>query len=262
MSAGNHSWLVGSHGYWPSTTVTIEGTPYEIQASQTGLYLYHPTAALNFMAQLEAHLDTELGGTNTVRLNASGKMYIESDVLGGFSLAWTDALGQTFSGFTQGNLSGAGSYTANAVSPWLFMPGRRETPLKGVLGSSGRPVIDVVHGTSRDGSVGAAALGEQIVESLQFQRINKARFQDNSDLDRHFRGWWARVGALRRNFFHYRQVAEDDSSTSAVSWPTGLGPYVCDIEGGEMPGTRSPMGKNVEWQYDLEIPCHIVPEYT
>jgi hypothetical protein len=264
MAAGTASWLIGSHASWPSTTVTINATPYEITASSTGLYLYHTTDALNFMVQLKTHMDTEAGGTNVVRLNASGKMYIASDFIGGITIAWTDALGKTFSGFTQGNLSSSANYTADDVSPFLFMPGGTETALLGRLGTPGRPVPDIVAGVSRDGTTRARQLGEQKVERLRFPNVEVARYWDASDEARHFLGWWKNVGAPMRKFFHWRQVAEDDASTSAVTLSTSLGPYSVDVEqsGGQVPGRRSGGTNLVEKLYDVEFPCFITPEYA
>ena len=264
MAAGNASWLVGSHGNWPSTTVTLDGTPYEVTASLGGIYLYHTTAALNVMAQLKTHLDTEYAGTNVVRLNKSGKVFISSDFIGGISITWTDTLLRDMLGFTQGNLVAVASATADDVSPWLFRQGRTETPLDGVLGSQGRLVLDVVGGVSRDGTVGTSVLGEQIVERLLFTHVALDRYQENADLDRQFRGWWKFCGAYGRKFFHYRQIAEDDASSDAVTWTTGLGPYAVDVDqaGGRLPGSRSPSFRYVEAFYDLEIPCHITPEYA
>ncbi len=261
MASGTSSVLIGSHGSWPSSTVTINGTDYEIAATTTGMYLTHSTAALSWLDQLKTHMDTELGGTNVARLNDSGKAFI-SNSLGNFTVTWTDALNQTISGFTQGNLSGASSYTANDLSPYLWLPGRTENPM-GRLGSQGKLYVDTQGGTSRDGTPGGRVLGTQFLERLLWTEVGVGRYHDTSDEERFFIGWWKTVGARRRRFFHYRNVSYDDAGTSAISLGTGLGPYVCDIEsGGRMPGQRSQGYEFVEVQYDVPLSCHIAPEYT
>lgn len=263
MAAGKASVFVGGRP-WPDTTIEVDGTAYEIQASNGGLYLYHPTAAYSFVDQLATHVTTERGGTTTCHVQQDGKLYISNDAGGTWTLEWIDALGKTFSGFTQGDLSGATEYTADDVSPFLFRPGRTETAMDGVLGAEGRPVFDVVGGVSRDGTVGAAVLGSQIVDRLIYTHVATARYQDNDDLDRHFRGWWEQVGVRGRNFLHFREVDEDDASTSAISWPTALGPYAVDLAsvGGRLPGRRTPGFERVEAYYNIELPIHKVPEYT
>lgn len=263
MAAGTASWFVGSYSAWPSTTVTIDGTPYEITAASGGLYLYHTTAALNFMAQLKAHMDTELGGVNVVRLNASGKMYL-SNSLGVFAITWTDTLARDFAGFTQGNLSAASNYTADARSPYLFMPGRTESPTDHVLGVEGNLVWDALGGVARDGTTSVRVLSSQRVSTLAFTFVDLARFWDSADEDRHFKGFWDNVLIRGRKFFHYRNISEDDASTSAVSWTTGLGPYSMNLEtaGSKMPFQRSAGYETVDSKFDVSISAGITPEYT
>lgn len=263
MASGDTSILVGSYSNWPSTTVTIDGTGYEVTASSGGLYVSHSTNALNFMVQLKTHMDTELGGTNVVRLNKSGKMFI-SHSLGNFAITWTDSLAQTFSGFTQGNLSGASSYTADDVSPYIFIPGTTENPENHVLGVSGAVVWDVMGGVSRDGTTSTAILNSQRVSRIGWRYVAMAKFWDAADEDRHFKGLWDNVLIRGRKFFHYRNVAWDDSSTDAISLGTGLGPYAMNSEetGVELPFRRSDGFQTVDAYFDVNLAMGVTPEYT
>lgn len=255
--------LVGSHGSWPSSTLTIDGTDYEVTASLTGLYLTHSTSALSWTAQVKAHMDTELGGTNTVVMLKNGKIRVTASS-GTFTMNFTDALNATMGGFTQGNLSGAATYTADDVSPFLFRPGRTDTPLDARLGSQGRPVWDVVGGVSRDGTTSTRVLGSQRLQTIRFPLVAAARYWDEDDEDRHFVGWWENVAIYGRKFFHYRNVEEDDASTDPISLGTGIGPYVINMTkaGGDLPFKRHASHGQTEGYYDVDLPMFLTPEYA
>ena len=180
-----------------------------------------------------------------------------------FSVTWpADGVLRGLLGYT-GDLASASSYTAPEVSPLLWSPGKPESPMLSPLGVAGQRVYLAQIGVAEDGSTFSTVQGYRTFQRYEWRNVHMSRVQSSAEAGGEFARWWGEVGVKAR-WKLYRAIDEEDSSTTAVSWPTAIGPYWVS------PSTRSP-----DWEFkrsngfefadcraDITVTCHVVPEVS
>jgi hypothetical protein len=259
--AGTTSLLIGSSRDFPDSTVTIDGNAETVEASAGSLYLVHPTAALSLLAQLLAAMTSAGVSAPAVALLESRKVRVSAS--GTFTVTWTDTLPRDLLGFT-GNLSGAATYTAENISPLLWAPGLTETPSAGVLGLLGSKHQDASSAVAPDGTQVVSRFGTQRLNSFSWRYVAKARHQTASELGGEWHTFYDQVLVRGAKFLLYREVIDDEASSTPLSLGTPLGPMEMDIgKAANWPGFRRESGfETVESHYGVDFPALGVPEYT
>lgn len=250
------AWLVGSYRM-PDQSFTVDGTPTSVTA--VNAYLRHSTSSISLISLFEDAIDAAGGPTSTVEIlrNRRARITLSASA----DIAWTTATTlRDVLGFTQGNLTGAASYTADSVSPLLWSPGYLATP-KTIFGVDGYSVDHQSIYKSDDGTeVYASHYGEETWQDLEWQHIvpERLRVDDSSDGGGTFHEFWEQCAKLRRRFSYYESVSEDDASTSAVTWTTRRGPYVMRPEADGDWYRRNV--QNAEVSSPLSLPMHMLAE--
>lgn len=254
------AWIIGSIADLPANDVTFNASA---QVVATGdYYLYDATNALSLLYQVQQAMTAAGVADAAVVLTKARKVKLSSS--GAFSVTWDDTQLRDLLGFT-GNLAAATSHVATNVSPLLWSPARTEDTPMAPLGTHGHEVFGTfVTVSSLDGTTEATQHGSRTFNRFQFKHVNTERVWTTSEANGEYRVWWENVGSRMARWKLYREVAEDTASTAAVSLGSPLGPYVVTVE-----------RKAVDWSYDrsrgfewtdaradIDIPCHLVPEYT
>ena len=257
------AWLLGSYADLPLQTVTVGVTPLAIYGS---CYLWDPVPALGLCGKMQnALLAGGVSGGSVVLLQ-SGRVRISADDT--FAVIWGTALLRDLLGFTA-SLGGAASYTAPLRSPLWWSPGKPETPLAQRLG---------VRGQKRWASYQAVAPYSGRTESVthgfrefarySFPMVDTDRLHSEADLGGEFGRWFDLVAMRAARWKLYRQVIEDPAGTSSavpslLATPS-LGPYVVTAERGGLAWSWN-LSRGLERTDlcgDIEVPCHVVEEYS
>lgn len=253
------SLLIGSYEDFPDSTVTIDASPETITASASSLYLVHPTASLSLFAQLLAAMTSAGVGSPAVALLENRLVRLSGSVT--FTVTWTDTLPRDMLGFT-GNLSGASTYTASLISPYLWAPGRTETPLGGVLGLAGQKVYDVASAVAPDGTQVVSRYGSQRLNTFMWRYVPKARHLTSDELGGEYHTFFDNVLVRGRKWLLYREV-NDSTASTALTLGTPLGPFELDVgKAANRPGFDREAGfETVESHYRVQLSAIKVDEY-
>ena len=257
------SWLIGSVCGFADQTVQINAaTSVPMTFSYTGTYLDHPTAALSMVkAMTVALLAAPLAGAYCY-VGEDGHVHIEAT--GTFSLQWTaagtalrDALGFT------GDLSGSSSYTAPNRSTLLWVPRRNESPKLAPLGVVGDSTHAITQVVASDGTQATREFGSPVRRNeYEWAYIDRDQYWTSGESGGELFAFLRDVGVVGAKWWLYRQVDADYSSTSAVTLPTGLGPY--ETTGGlrALQLVRSSGYERTDCKYDWTGKALKVSEYT
>ena len=256
--------LVGSDPAWSDKTVTITpnlGSPSAetLTASLTGLYLAHTTTALSGIAQLEAALTAAGVGSADVSITEAGLVKLSGSA--NFDLTWTTSSAATFYGFDGSALSGASTYTADAVSPYLWVAGRCHTPEDSILGVDGAKRYmrsQTVSPTGR--AVTFAHTSSRTVQRLRFAPVSKARFETTSAAGGEFVTFWDTVLHPGARLLHHEGVTIAEGSSTAMDLSTHLGPYILRGDVDRVPFARFVPAS--DQFFDVSIPLLVVSEYS
>lgn len=222
------SWLIGSTEI-AAQSVTIDASPESISAGT--YYLYHATAP-NLLDEMVAAMTSAGVTAPAATLRENRKVVLSS--LGTFTVTWpADNILRDLLGFT-GNLAAASSYTATNISPLLWSPGRTESTTISRVGLHGRTIYNTIVGIGDDGTPCATTHGSRVFNEFFWRYIDGNRIQTSSELGGEFETFKSEVLVKQYAFGLYRNIDEDDSSTSTVSFGSPLGPYAF------RPSTRSP----------------------
>lgn len=259
MPAVVSAWLVGSITI-PLQTWTFDGASASIAAGT--YYLRHPTAARSlidlFDAANLAATPTTITSTTTLRQNRHVRVTRSSAA----ALTWGAAtILRDLLGFT-GNLASGTSSDADNISPLLWSPGYPGTPST-VIGIDGYVKKHESVFKSDDGTrQRRVRYGTEKWQELAWDHIVPTRLQAVGSVAAGggtFHEWLEQSASLGYHFYHYEQVTEDTGSTSAVSWPTPLGPYVLRPSF-EPKWYRRKVAADIS--SPLELPLHLVSEYA
>lgn len=259
MPATVSSWLVGSI-VLPQQQFTVDATVVAIPAGT--YYLRHATAALSLVDVVATAIVAALGGTCTVTLQRSRLVRIAFNVAR--SITWGTATQlRDLLGFT-GDLGSATPQTATNISALLWSPAFPGMPTT-VVGTLGYELERQEVYTSDDGSeIQSDFHGEIVWQELQWDHIPVSRLRTAASVSVAAQGgtfhqFYRQCARLRRRFFHYEQVTEDSSdSGTAVTWPSGLGPYV--VREGFNPQWYTRRVPSADVSSSLELPLHVVAE--
>jgi hypothetical protein len=261
-------WLCSSR-VWPDAglDVTIDASPETVTASLGGLYIYHPTDALDLPTQFVAAM-TAAGVVDPAAFITEDR-HFRLTSSGVFDVTWTSTVLRDYLGFT-GNLTGATGYTATNRSPMLWSPGKTETPEEAPLGAHGKPIADL--------SVAYGAGGTQTIrvegsptyrQRFAWSHVAKARYYNAppSPVDGDFAAFWLSEFVGGNRWILLRGVTEGTSTTVSAGYgsATNVGPYKADMSQPEMRSlqfARSAGFSLVEAYYDVTIPCVKTPEFA
>ena len=252
------SWLVGSAAL-AAQSVTIDGTPEAIAAGT--YYLYDATASLSLLSKMVAAMTAAgvAAAAGVVLLNRKVKLSSS----GVFTVTWpADGVLRDLLGFS-GNLAAASSYTASAISPLLWSPGKPESPQRSPLGVAGHRVYNTQIGVAEDGTTFSTTSGYRTIQEYRWTYVHTSRVQTSAEAGGEFARFFSEV-LIKARWKLYRAIAEDDTSTTAVTWPTAIGPYFMtpDSRAPDWDFNRSSGFEFGDCRNDLALKCHVVPEVS
>lgn len=223
------SWLVG-YVTLPDAVVLYDGDDVNLAG---GTYaLRHGTAALSLIDYLNTTLDAAPSAITCtslvvmrnryVRLNFSATVDLDWTTGGATAGEWAAAIGHDGS-----NMNGAASYTATGISPYLFSAGFMATP-KTIQDVDGYTIPHHAAYKADDGTqIYDVHYGDETWQDLSWSHIlpERLRVASTADGGGTFHEFFEQCAKYHRRFTYYQEIDEDDSSTSAVTWTTGRGPY-------------------------------------
>ena len=252
MPTYNAAWLIGSVADLPAQAVAIDGAP--VSSSAGDFYLYDATAARSLITEFEAMMTAAgVAGPNAY-IRRSGYVYLESS--GVFAVNWgTGTRLRDLLGFTA-NLTGSTSYVAPLKSPLLWMPGKPETPIGHRLATVGHKIPTQFQAVSAyTGRAESVSHGDRYFARISFPMVDTALVVSAANEGGTFARWWDEIAVTSARWKLYRDVGEDPAGTSAEH--------------------RNPSGNAPRWTFepskgfertdlraDLDIRCHVCPEYT
>lgn len=222
MPAIRSSWLIGSIPLWTQQDITIDVSSESVGTGPW--YLTHATASISLLSQMVTRMTAagvaapaaELLENRLVRLSSSGTF----TVTWGSGTQLRDALGFT------GDLSGADSYTATNISPWLWSPGA--PPTRRVIdGGIGYDVEDAEIRVSVDGTEQEVDFfTTHIWDDWEWPAVIHNRYDNpGGNLGGTWIGWRRTIVVPGYRFQLYEFVVEDSSGTDPVSLPTVIGTF-------------------------------------
>jgi hypothetical protein len=257
------TWVIGSYKSLPATTITIvaNGVSQGRTIDAGSYYIDDPNGDLSLCKQLELALEAhdEIGAV-TVAICRDRKVRISSNVA--FTASFDNAAAREALGFT-GNLSSSSmSHVAQQVSPYLWSPRRPETP-DALLGTVGNRVYDTRTGSSGGGRVVATTNNWVDENEFEWTHVPIARMRSSSAGSP---GEWTHFfhAFLRRfwNFKVYRELEDDDASSTALVLADPLGPYVMKAPRQGLKATTPLQIPRVERYGKVALPVHTTPEYS
>lgn len=257
------SWLIGSVANLPAFDFVVSGTPVTTTA---GSYYLYDTSITDLTDLMEGAMDD--GGVpavSAVFLTNAGKIRLNAG--GVFSVSWGTATAlRDLLGFT-GDLAGADGYTAPNKSPLLWMPGKPETPLAHRLGTIGHTVHTTYQAEcAYTGLAESVSHGSRIYAQYLWPMVDTDLVVASGNPGGTYARWFEEVANRSARWKLYREVEEDLNGTSGVtsSLNQPLGPYIVS-KTRNAPMWTYGMSKGFERtdkRADIDLKCHVVPEYT
>lgn len=257
------SWLVGAITL-PEASIVFDGDVVSLSAGT--YYPRHPTAALSLVDVINSAIDGSPSGitctscvvmrNRLVRINLSSAADLLWTTGGADADAWAAALG-----FDGTDLTGAASYTADSISPLLFSAGFMATP-KTVQDVDGYTIPHHAAYKADDGTqIYDVHYGDETWQDLSWAHIlpERMRVADTADGGGTFHEFWEQCAKYHRRFLYYQEIDEDDSSTTAVTWTTGRGPYALREVDGDWYRRNV---ANAELSCSLDLPLIQLAEVT
>ena len=262
MGTFKTAWLIGSYASLPEQEFVINASPEAVAAGS--YYLHSATGALSLLEQVKAAM-TAAGLVNPVAvLCQNRKVRLSADVA--FGMTWgTGTLLRDLLGFEGLGLAVAADHTATLVSPLLWSPARQESSLLTPLGVRGHvEYLSRQSVSTYSGRTESISHGQREFQTFRFPHVLTERVTTPGAEGGTFARWFADVAVRGARFFLWRNVTENTASTTTATLSTSLGPYI-----------YTATGKGVMWKFDrskgleraevvadLDIPCHVCPEYT
>ena len=216
------SWLVGSFNLAANATVTINGSDQVIAAGD--YYLYDGTPGQSLIDALETAIATVIAGS-TVVVRKNRKVHIDFNATSA-TLVIPAELAEPL-GYTSSPYGSATTRTAENVSTLLWSPGWMGGPRFSPAGVTGRKHWDRVLTASPTGrSFNVTLHHSTTLIDLSWSAVRQERAWTTSESPGEYVQFFEDVLVPGYRFKLYQEVDEDDSSSAAVTWPTGLGPYV------------------------------------
>lgn len=262
MGTFKTAWLIGSYASLPEQEFVINASPEAVAAGS--YYLHSATDALSLLKQVEDAM-TAAGLANPVAvLCQNRKVRLSADVA--FGMTWgVGTLLRDLLGFEGIGLAVATDHTATLVSPLLWSPARQESSMLTPLGVRGH--IDYLSRQSvspYSGRTETISHGQRESQLFRFPHVLTERVTTAAGEGGTFARWFSDVAVRGARFFLWRNVTENTASTTAATLSTSLGPYIytATSKGVMWKFDRSKGLERSEIVADLDIPCHVCPEYT
>lgn len=254
MAAIETSVLLGSLTLTESATIVVNGANNAVIAAGT-YYLRDATAGLSLLDTILAAVTPHMT-TPAIFVARDRKIRVTA----GASFTWSipaalrDALGF---GASIGSTTSA---TASSISTLLWAPGWPETTVGHPVGTKGYEVENWVQTASPSGlTVRTTRYGSAAhLTELQWLKVLAARVWTTDEGEPgEFRRFHRDVLAPGHRWKLYSGVTEDEASSTAISWPTALGPYV--IRDPEWKWYRRALA-NTDRMADIEVKGTLVSE--
>jgi hypothetical protein len=268
--AASVDWVLSGRT-WVTQSPVIDGGAEDVTASLGGLYLVHPTAALDMLARLVVAMTA--AGVAAPAAFITEARYVRLTSSGVFTIDWTGAtVLRDLLGFA-GNLAAASSYTATLRSPLLWSAGKVLTPGLAPLGSHGQKVLDISATFGAGGNLTVRQEGSAtVLNRFSAMHVPKARYFSAPPTygAGEFTGFWETELTTAKKFHVMRAVTEGPSTTATAVYNSGtaghlLGPYVADMSDAAFrrtPFARSTGFTLVEAYYDCSIPAVATAQFA
>lgn len=217
------SWAVGCITLTSSATIVVGGSNVVIPAGT--YYLRDAKPELSLVDMIETGIAGVHAGS-TVRILKNRKVVID---LNGNSATLTIPIAlQQALGFTSSPYAAATSHTAENVSYLLWSAGWPETTTNSPVGVAGRKRYDRVMTSSPSGQTFHVTVHHSVTMlDLSWKFVRPERSWSPAEAPGEYSVFFERVIVPGMRFKLYSQMAEDDNSTSPVTWSTSVfGPYV------------------------------------
>lgn len=224
MTAIESSWLVGAATLDSDATIVVGGNNVVISADTK--YLRDATAGNSWIDAIQTGIaGVHAGSTVTVLQNRKVKI----DLNGNSATLTIPSALQEWLGFTGSPYSAATSFTAENVSTLLWSPGWPETTIGHPVGTEGYEAPNWVQTSSASGqTIRTTQHGTSAkLTELMWAQVKRARvWTTDGGEPGEFERFRIDVLAPGYRWKLYSGITEDESSSSAVSWTTAVGPYV------------------------------------
>lgn len=259
------SWWVGSWPDMAAQSISVDSGGAEALSVTAGsYYLSHHTAALSACEALETALETHTAITTaTVILSRDRLVRITCDA--SFTLTWTDTDLRDFLGFSSNLTPAATSFTADAVSDYLWVPDRPENP-SARLGRHGDIVYDTVISQSGGASpyIVATQHDSRVYNDFDVRFVPNDYYDTGNDGGGEYRTFFTSTLRRIRNFAIYRDTTHDETDTTDVALASGdhLGPYRMIPSGGPIGFRNMREIANVEKLHRVQLSVVQATEYS
>lgn len=259
------AWFIGSVTLPQVDLVGFDGDDITLAAGT--YYLRHATAALSLLDAFNTAMDASAAAVTCTSLFVRRDRRVQINLSGvaDLNFATNDNNGDLLAaalGFDPTDHTGASSYVAENVSPLLFSPGFPATPTT-ISGVEGYSVDDKVVYRSQDGTQSVTYLyNSSTYQEFSWSHVVPERLRivaGAPDDGGTFHRFYESVYKLGLRWFWYPSVSEDDSSSTSVTWGTGIGPYVRRSDDGNWYRRNVP---NAEVSSPLDLNGHIVAELS
>lgn len=234
-------------------TKTVAAGDYYLDDSQAGKSLLSQVAAAILSHSVVSAVELYVGRDRKVHLATTPGVKIEwDDTLLRDLLGWSTDLATSY----------ATSYDAPLISPLLWSPGKTEIS-DSRLGTQGTPVYDS-HVTWGAGTSAPIVTQHNVAyeNSFVWRYVANARSWTTSDLGGEYKAFWEYVIRKGWRFKLYRDLTDDPSSTTELSWSGALGPYSIRPGRGDIAYDHVREIANYEAFAKITLPVRLVSDYT
>jgi hypothetical protein len=220
MTEISSSWLVGSFVLASNATLVVNGNNRTVNAGT--YYLRDATNSLSLIFEIQTEIAAEVPGS-TVTIGKDRKLKITS---GGAALTLgVPASLQEVLGLPASPTVGT-TIAASSVSTLLWSPGWPETPHDHPYGKDGVDIDDLVITSSPTGLTTYFTTHHTVtLAEWSWQHVKQSRAW-MSEVGGEYKVFFDDVLKVGRRFKLHSSMAEDEASSSDVTWVTALGPYV------------------------------------
>jgi hypothetical protein len=258
-------WLFGGIPNLAAQTwsVTSNAVTEDIVIPAGSYYLDDSSSALSLVSVVETALNTHSQITNTVScyLARDRLVYIADD--NPINITFTDTDARDILGFT-GNLSGDDGYTAQRVSPHLWVPDRPGITAAR-LGRHGDEVYDTQVSSSggSDATIVATGHDVRLHNEFDYRHVPFDYYDAGDDLGGQWRTFFTTTVRRFRHIKIYQNTLHDEASDTAVGLLNSnrVGPYRWRASGTIRYETRNEF-ENVHNMGRASLPVVVVPEYS
>lgn len=228
MAAITTAWMLGSIRLSSSTSFTVSGVPCSIPAGY--YYLWDADPDLSLLDRMVAAIEAAemLGeGTVTIFVRRDRKVQLVYDEGESTITLQLPAVLATAIGFETTEYGEATSFVGSAVPALLWSPAWPETTEGSPVGVAGHKIHDRVMTSSSTGlsaNVTTHHYTKQV--TVSWFAVQPDRAWTPAEAPGEFVDFFDRIIVPGLHMKLYSGVTEDSASSTEVTWPTALGPYV------------------------------------